>query len=330
MKHFALLLRAMVVVLLGEWVMDRVKLPLRLFTLLGIVALIYGCGGQSAPSAEADGFTEYFGMAEPGLSPQVFAASILPPEGGVMHSSPAFSPDGTEVFFSVYFPDQQPRLDVIMFSEWDAGGWSPAQIAPFSGEFNDNWPWFARDGNRIYFSSQRPHEGGSKALEEYGLWYVESKERGWASPRAIASPADFGRDEGTIYVGAILPGGYGDMDIYRLAYMNGTYSMPENLGPAINSDAEEYGPCVAPDGSYLVFTRFEETGEPRVDLYVSFSRGDGTWSEAGNMGDTIGAFHGGRFPALSPDGKYLFFVAHGGKTVHWVDARVVEQFRPEE
>ena len=118
------------------------------------------------------------------------------------------------------------------------------------------------------------------------------------------------------------------MDIYRLEYTNGTYSMPENLGPAVNSDAEEYGPCVASDGSYLIFARFSETGERRVDLYVSFSKEDGTWSEAQNMGDSIGAFQGGRFPAHSPDGRYLFFVAEGGKTVHWVDASIVEQFRP--
>jgi Tol biopolymer transport system component len=250
----------------------------------------------------------------------------LPPEGGILHSSPAFSPDGTEIYFSVYFPDDEPRIDTIMFLECEGGSWSSAQDAIFSGEHNDNWPWFSPDGERIYFSSQRPQEGGDERAEEYGLWYVERRESGWSSPRQIVSPADFGRDEGTVYVAAILPGGYGDMDIYQLENVDGTYSMPENLGPAVNTNAEEYGPCVPPDGSYLVFARFEEARVRRVGLYVSFWQKDGTWSEAQNMGDSVEAFQDGRFPGLSPDGKYLFYIAEGGD-IFWVDAGVVEQFR---
>jgi Tol biopolymer transport system component len=246
-----------------------------------------------------------------------------------MHSAPAFSPDGTAVYFSAYFPDQEPRIDAIMFLEWTGDRWSSAQIAVFSGQFNDNWPWFSPDGNRIYFNSQRPPAGGEAATEEYGLWYVERSEGGWSSPRQIVAPADFGRDEGTIYVAAILPGGYGDMDIYQLAYGDGTYAMPENLGPAVNTAAEEYGPCAAPDGSYLVFSRFDQARERKVDLYVSFWQEDGTWSAAQNMGDRIAALQGGRFPGLSPDGKYLFYVAEGGD-IYWVDTGIVAQFRPGE
>jgi hypothetical protein len=232
-----------------------------------------------------------------------------------------------EVYFSVFFPDEEPRVDVIMFLEWEGDSWSAPQIAAFSGEFSDNWPWFSRDGSRIYFSSRRPAEGEGQAANEDGLWYVERRYGGWSAPSPIATPADFGRDEGPIYVAATLSGGYGDMDIYRLAYMDGTYSMPDNLGLAVNTTAEEYGPCAAPDESYLIFTRFEEGPERRVDLYVAFRQADGLWSEAKNMGEQLEVFQGGRFPAMSPDGKYLFFVADGGEAIYWVDARVVEQFR---
>ena len=118
------------------------------------------------------------------------------------------------------------------------------------------------------------------------------------------------------------------MDIYRLEYVDGAYTMPENLGPAVNTDAEEYGPCVARDGSYLVFSRYEDNGGQSVDLYVTFLQEDGTWSEARNMGDSVEAFRGGRFAGLSPEGSYLFFVAEGGEAIYWVDAGVVERFRP--
>jgi hypothetical protein len=297
-------------------------------SLISAVLLLCSCGTPSPTTAPTEGFAEYFGMATPGVSPQVFAPGILPPQGAVMHSSPAFSPDGTEVYFSVYFPDQEPRVDRIMFSAWQGGSWSAVQTASFSGLFNDDWPWFSPHGDRIYFSSQRPNEAGGQVAEEYGLWYVDRTASGWSSPRRIASPADFGRDEGALYIAATLPGGYGDMDIYGLEYVDDTYSMPENLGPGVNSAAEEYGPCTAPDASYLVFTRFAQDPEPSVGLYVSFWQADGTWSEAQNMGGHITACQGARFPALSPDGKYLFFVPEGGEAIDWVDAKVVEQLRP--
>jgi peptidoglycan-associated lipoprotein len=118
------------------------------------------------------------------------------------------------------------------------------------------------------------------------------------------------------------------MDIYRLEYVDSTYSMPHNLGPAVNTDAEEYGPCAAPDGSYLLFTRYQEAPERTVGLYVSFPQAGGTWSGAQNMGDHIAACQGARFPALSPDARYLFFVAEGGEAIYWVDSKVIEQFRP--
>jgi hypothetical protein len=310
--------------------MGRAKLPWAVVTLVGIAVLLCCCSTSSPPSTSSpDEFAEYFGMAPPGLTPELFAPGMLPPEGGVAHSFPAFSQDGSEAYFSTYFPDQEPRVDVIMFLEWQGGEWGSAQVAPFSGEFNDNWPWFAQDGNRLYFSSQRPGKGGGDA-EEYGLWYVDRAESGWSAPRQIATPADFDRDEGPIYVAAVFPGGFGDMDIYGLEYVDGAYRMPENLGPTVNTDAEEYGPCVAQDGSYLVFTRYEEAGERSVDLYVSFRQEDGTWTEAQNMGESIEAFRGGRFPGLSPEGSYLFFVAEGGEAIYWVDTEVVDLFRPEE
>jgi hypothetical protein len=245
-----------------------------------------------------------------------------------MHSSPAFSPNGTEVYFSVYLRDQEPRVDRIMFSAWEGASWSAVQTASFSGQFNDNWPWFSPRGDRIYFSSQRPHEEGGPVAEEYGLWYVDRTASGWSSPKRIASPADFGRDEGTIHVAALLPGGYGDMDVYRLEYADGTYSMPENLGPGVNTAAEEYGPHAGPDRSYLVFTRFVQAPEPSVGLYVSFRQADGTWSDAQDMGGHIPACRGARFPALSPDGQLLFFVAEGGEAIYWVDAKAIEQLQP--
>ena len=307
--------------------MGQRKIPWFLFTLVGTVLFLSGCS-TAAPTSSPDEAPAYFGMKSPGPAPELFAPGLLPPDGALMHSSPSFSPDGTEVYFSAFFPAEQPRIDVIMFMEWDDEGWGSAQIADFSGEYNDNWPWFSPDGQRLYFSSQRPLEAGGESAADYGLWYVERQASGWSAPRQIASPQDFGRDEGTLFLAANLPGGYGDLDIYQLEFQDGTYSLPHNLGPIVNTLAEEYGPCAAPDRSFLIFTRFDETQEQKTDLYVTFQRAKDTWTEPQNMGAGMPAFQGGRFPGLSPDGDYIFYVDEGGKAVYWVAASVMEEFSP--
>lgn len=271
--------------------------------------------------------TTHFGAPDPGTGPAPFEPGFLPSPGTVMHSAPAFSSDGKTVFFSAYLAAETPRLDRVLFSRWDGDGWASPVTAPFSGEYDDNWPWFPPDGDRLYFSSRRPSAPGDSPAAEYGLWYVEREADGWTEPRQVTTPSDLGPDQGTIHVAANLPGGHGDLDIYRIEFRDGAYRMPENLGPAVNTPSEEYGPCVASDGQFLLFTRFDETRESKADLFVSFRMSDGTWSEARNLGALDGTLRGARFPGLSPDQRFVFFVGDGGAW-YWVDVSAVTRHRP--
>ena len=77
-------------------------------------------------------------------------------------------------------------------------------------------------------------------------------------------------------------------------------------------------PFIAPDGSYLLFTRGMD------QLCVSFRGPQGHWGEAISLGPELA----GALPIVSPDGKYLFF----GRNVqaYWADAAVIEQLRPKQ
>ena len=79
-------------------------------------------------------------------------------------------------------------------------------------------------------------------------------------------------------------------------------------------------PFIAPDESYLVFTR--RVAQPAVtSLYVSFRKPDGTWSEPRpiDLGMRAGA------ASVSPDGRYLFFSGGepGKGDIYWVSASVL-------
>jgi hypothetical protein len=76
---------------------------------------------------------------------------------------------------------------------------------------------------------------------------------------------------------------------------------------------------VAPDESYLVV---ELHLDPRTcGLFVSFKQEEGSWSDIVRLPTGWG-----RFPSVSPDGKYLFFMRREG--IYWVSADIIEAARP--
>ncbi len=77
--------------------------------------------------------------------------------------------------------------------------------------------------------------------------------------------------------------------IQELAY-DTPLSAPENLGPAVNSEADDMFPFISPDGKTLYFARknyIENTGnELRDDIYMS-KWDNGKWSTAVNIGKPL-------------------------------------------
>jgi len=136
----------------------------------------------------------------------------------------------------------------------------------------------------------------------------------WGEPRNLAALNSEGNEwlprlaaNGTIYFGSDRPGGRGRTDLYRAPRVDAGFLEVENLGPVVNSEADEYEPCIAPDESFLVFMA---DGRPDSagggDLYITY-RKDGAWTPPKNLGPTINRPALDIAPYLSPDGKYFFF-----------------------
>ncbi len=86
--------------------------------------------------------------------------------------------------------------------------------------------------------------------------------------------------------------------------------------------ADEETPFIAPDGSYLLFSR-------AYDLWVSFREKDGSWSAPIKLGPEVNSPGFELCPVVSADGKYLFFTSARGAGIHayWVGADVIEKAR---
>ncbi|MDB4286268.1 hypothetical protein N9933_03100, partial [bacterium] len=99
----------------------------------------------------------------------------------------------------------------------------------------------------------------------------------------------------------------------RDAIKNPVSFEPINLGSSVNSDADDYLPCLTADEqTLLLVSRRSESGydplhrEYTEDFYFCTKEGDG-WKKAKNLGPTINTNFNEGAACLTQDGKTLFF-----------------------
>jgi hypothetical protein len=232
---------------------------------------------------------------------------------GDFESHPALTPDGR----TLYFVKSTPAFSdwKIYVTQQEKGRWSAPVMAPFSGTYRDADPFVTADGRSLYFISDRPVDG--KPKKDMDIWVMErARAGGWGEPRNLGAPINSDGNEwlprpaasGTLYFGSDRAGGLGATDLYRSRRgRDGTFEAPENLGAAINSAADEYEPCIAPDESFLVFMA---SGRPddlgNGDLYFS-ERVNGAWTAARNLGPVINGPGLEISPYIALDGKSFYF-----------------------
>ena len=100
-------------------------------------------------------------------------------------------------------------------------------------------------------------------------------------------------------------GGLGGLDIWVSQKTTDSWGEPVNLGPIVNTAADEGWPFVSPDGQELWFNGQSTKGRPGPAIFRSLRQPDGSWGMAEEI---VSTFAGE--PTLSGDGMTLFFVHH--------------------
>lgn len=270
----------------------------------------------------------YLGQVPPEAGVEVFAPGVLKPESG-FHSSVVFNSTGDWACWTAMSSGE------TYCSRRSEERWTPPELLPFDPEFGVREPMFAHGDRRLYYLSRRPLEHDPVNRER--IWFVERTPSGWSEPRVIdevvtSHPTHWQFSftaAGDLYFTSEIDGVRGEQDIYVSRWRNGSFTAPESLGARVNSDERDFCPFVAPDESYLIFSRSVPEARGRSDLFISFHDGDGTWTEAMNMGDVINSMHNETSPVVTPDGRYLFFLRVSGEVndVYWTKADVIESLR---
>jgi outer membrane protein OmpA-like peptidoglycan-associated protein/tetratricopeptide (TPR) repeat protein len=109
----------------------------------------------------------------------------------------------------------------------------------------------------------------------------------------------------------IAGAGLGDFDIYKSIYTPAGWSEQENLGDSINTDFWESSPAISPDKRALYFSSNRPGGYGGRDLYVSYLKPNGHWTEAVNMGPSINTAGDELAPFIHADNQTLYFTSDG-------------------
>lgn len=208
--------------------------------------------------------------------------------------------------------------------------WLPAQPVAQASESDQYEPKVSADGLTMVFVRRR---AGSNADLFEARWTPD----GWSEAKAIEAintekdelGPELSRDGTRLYFYSDRAEGLGGYDIWVSVLADGKWGTPRNLGGAVNSAANEYGPALGADGTKLYFasnrlragetareadgwawpaTMREERSRHDYDLYRASGAPDGGWEKAIALALLNTRFDEGS-PAASPAGDFLYFAS---------------------
>lgn len=103
----------------------------------------------------------------------------------------------------------------------------------------------------------------------------------------------------------------GNEDFWTSQFKNNSWNLATPLSTKINTARYNEGAqTISPDGKYLFFTGCNRTdGLGRCDIYVSHREGK-DWGEPYNVGKPVNSEYWESQPAISPDGRTLYFISN--------------------
>ena len=297
---------------------------MKLFEIPMVVTSLVGLGflaGLDAPPAHAD-----FTFGEPvniDAAMQFFANSYFVVD--------CFSSDGLEMFVESDRAGGQGSDDLwVRKRASPKDDWGPAEnLGPVVNSASvEASASITSDGLELYFYSDRL---GGYGENDLCVTKRATRDSPWGPPTNLGpnvnssnleSYPSVSSDGLELYFQSNRPGGYGGRDLYvsRRATRNDPWGPAANLGPAVNSPAEETEPCLSPDGLLLFFYSTRPGGHGDSDLWMTrrASR-SAPWEAPVNLGPVVNGPTQQGHPCLAPDGSALYFarVNASGNWTYW-------------
>lgn len=268
-------------------------------TLLNLGKPVNGAALEYAPAVGPDGLRLYFVSNRPASKKghniwttthtSAHSLDFTTPElvqGGINSDQNdgalVVASDGKRVYFTSCF---QPKGygDCDLYSG-ELKGTMVTKVKNLGNINTPRWesqPGVSESGDTLYFSTTAKMRGDDQ--DDSDLVFITRDRKGrWRKPQLVVgniNSSDEDQSPCVVGGGSVLlftsdrPGGYGGYDIYfSVKKSDGTWGPPTNLGPRINSKANERSVSASPDGMTLYISSGRDAmgGGGDLDLYIVY------------------------------------------------------------
>ncbi len=239
---------------------------------------------------------------------------------------PKINGDETEMLFTsrrplnVNDPTDEEGLyyEDIYLAKKSNGIWQkPTRVdSKINSPSHDACLYISPDGGSMIIYRTDPENNN-----EGGIYQSHLKGTEWSEPTLMIAEvnsdywetdANISADGNTLFYTSDKPGGQGRRDIWQMKKLpTGEWAKVQNLGSIINTEEDEEGPYLHPDGKTLYFSSKGHKTMGGFDVCMSNLQDDGTWSTPVNLG----------YPINTPGDDVFYFPTNDGKRAYFSSFR---------
>jgi len=187
--------------------------------------------------------------------------------------NPVLSADESILAFTVLKPIKSKTgesiAEEINISFNETGSWSVPKKVDIQTQNNYGTAGISADGQKMLVFIGDQSSGSIYQIAKDGEEWGRPKPLGQnVQSKYLESTASITADDKSIYFASNRPGGYGGLDIYKSDRKeDGTWGKAVNLGPVINTKANEDSPFIHPNKKLFFFTTDGHNGIGGNDIY---------------------------------------------------------------
>lgn len=195
-----------------------------------------------------------------------------------------------------------------------------------NSDYVEHSPIISPDGKKLYFSRQfhPDNVGGVNDAEDIWVSELDEETGEWLPARNVGPPLN---TKGPNFISSISM-----VDGKEVLILGNRYGKKGRMYTGVSMATKEgdsfsdpvsieieneynYSPnadfFLAPGGKAMIMSAERDDTYGARDLYVSFKKNDGTWTEPKNLGDDINTLGEDESPFMADDGKTLYFSSDG-------------------
>ena len=208
--------------------------------------------------------------------------------------------------------DENLFISNFQGNKWGVGN----PLNSFNSKEHEGMTTLVRDGRKMYFTACNRAE----VLGNCDIWEADAKGKKITNLRTLKghsnsdqwdSQASISCDGSKLFFASNREGGFGGTDIWMSEReVDGSWSFPINLGPNVNTSADEEAPFITNDGQTLYFSSTGHLGLGEQDIFMCHLDNEGQWGVAFNLGPPVNSSHRELGFFLTADGKTGYFASN--------------------